>query len=188
MGGCSNCIQSLFVSSFVDSLICFLLFFPTLTFVLNFPGWRGTWKQWKYSQKYCTTQIISRETMFCFGSLLAVSAWDVFIQLYVKSLRTAGGVGSVTDGDVQIENLTAADDSTVLERLSTFFWPEKYSYRGVEAEPGVFSGEFQIVALAAVLLTDFHFYATHRVLHEVSWLYKHVHKVHHGSILKLKEF
>ena len=38
------------------------------------------------------------------------------------------------------------------------------------------------LAVGLVLWSDFHFYAYHRILHQVKWLYKNVHKIHHESI------
>eukprot|EP00656_Telonema_subtile_P018787 TRINITY_DN20199_c0_g2_i1.p1 TRINITY_DN20199_c0_g2~~TRINITY_DN20199_c0_g2_i1.p1 ORF type:complete len:270 (+),score=43.11 TRINITY_DN20199_c0_g2_i1:56-865(+) len=36
-------------------------------------------------------------------------------------------------------------------------------------------------AVSVLLWADFHFYFMHRTLHEVPWLYRNVHKVHHES-------
>jgi len=37
------------------------------------------------------------------------------------------------------------------------------------------------LALLNIVWEDFHFYCTHRLLHESQWLYRNVHKIHHES-------
>eukprot|EP00658_Telonema_sp_P-2_P006996 TRINITY_DN12617_c0_g1_i5.p1 TRINITY_DN12617_c0_g1~~TRINITY_DN12617_c0_g1_i5.p1 ORF type:complete len:303 (+),score=71.47 TRINITY_DN12617_c0_g1_i5:112-1020(+) len=43
------------------------------------------------------------------------------------------------------------------------------------------AGAAAAAGLALFLWSDFHFYWTHRLLHQSSWLYRHVHSVHHQS-------
>mmetsp|Transcript_5584 Transcript_5584/g.7321 ORF Transcript_5584/g.7321 Transcript_5584/m.7321 type:complete len:204 (+) Transcript_5584:443-1054(+) len=56
-------------------------------------------------------------------------------------------------------------------------WTEQLSANGYQNL--VYPGLFYVVWL--VLWSDFHFYWTHRLLHENEWLYKNVHKIHHES-------
>jgi len=47
--------------------------------------------------------------------------------------------------------------------------------------PGFNAIEFALFSVYVALAGELHFYATHRLLHSVPYLYKHVHSVHHQS-------
>jgi len=57
--------------------------------------------------------------------------------------------------------------------------PLPYQKEGLADPPGVLQALFLGVAL--FMWSDTHFYFVHRALHEVPWLYRNVHKIHHES-------
>lgn len=70
--------------------------------------------------------------------------------------------------------------ATALE-LSLIQWCVPDDKGPVEATWSTLMASFTGWQLILQLWLDFHFYCVHRLQHEVPWLYRHVHKVHHQS-------
>lgn len=158
-------VVDLFLTSLVTNAATFLSVF-CLAYAVAFPlrqgdtgGLVASLKQFKINPKYPPLALVWVEFRRCCCSILIVSCYDTAL---TKLGATVG---------VAPPALVAASFS--LEGLAGLVFGTLDSGWGLARILGV------LVAL--VLWADLHFYWTHRLLHEVKWLYKNVHKIHHES-------